>query len=285
MPDPLRPRLLLIGAYRHEGATLFHASPPATREAWLAQNPRAAPLLADIEWEFHPGALAAHGPGGVETREEFAIAGARRLDVVREACAAGRFAALVLLGGGDPGYPEARMIAHGYGVVVTACAHAQMLAACALGNRFAILDVSEGHAVHMADLVARYRMVDRCAAIRSLDFPLPRPAHAGRDTVEDEALRFRRDGTSPMLEAAVEAAEAAIEEDGAEVLMLGCSAAYWLAEPLAARLAAAGWDVPVLEGHRTAIALARFLVALGVDASGLAWPRDPPRRQRRRIRV
>lgn len=160
-----------------------------------------------------------------------------------------------------------------------------MHAALALGHRFSILDVSEGHAVRMADLVARYRMTGYCASIRNLEFPLPRAAHAGRVTVEDECERFARTGGSPMLEAAIAEAAAAIEEDGAEVLILGCSAAYWLQPPLQQRLAALGWDVPVLEGYRAAIAEAKRLVDLGVPASGLAWPRDPPRRARRRLRV
>jgi hypothetical protein len=43
-----------------------------------------------------------------------------------------------------------------------------------------------------------------------------------------------------------------------------------------------GWEVPVLEGYSCAIALAKLLVDLGVDASGLTFPSDHPRRWRRR---
>jgi Asp/Glu/hydantoin racemase len=85
-----------------------------------------------------------------------------------------------------------------------------------------------------------------------------------------------------MLEAAVASACAAIEEDGAEVLLLGCSAAFWLREPLQERLSGMGWDVPVLEGYRCGIELAKLMVNLGVDASGLAFPGDPPPRSRKR---
>lgn len=75
---------------------------------------------------------------------------------------------------------------------------------------------------------------------------------------------------------------AAIEEDGAEVIILGCSAAYWLQPLLQARLAEIGWEVPVLEGYRCAIALAKLMVGLGLDASGLAFPSDHPKRWRRK---
>jgi allantoin racemase len=284
MADDASPyRFLLIAAYRHGADSLFRRPAAQGRTEDRPMNHDAlAPPLAGVAWDAHPGAPATHGRGGVETREEFAIAGVNRLTVVREACESGRYNGIVLLGGGDPGYVESREIAHRYGIAVTACAHAQMHAAIALGHRFSIIDVSEGHTMQMADLVVRYRMTEHCASIRNLEFPLPREAHAGRVTVHDESERFARDGGSAMLEAAVREAVAAIEEDGAESLILGCSAAYWLQRPLQQRLRSLGWDVPVLEGYRSAIAQAKLLVDLGVDASGLAFPLDPPRRVRRR---
>ena len=40
--------------------------------------------------------------------------------VVREACASGRYNGIVLLGGGDPGFPESREIGRRHGIPVTA---------------------------------------------------------------------------------------------------------------------------------------------------------------------
>ena len=284
MADDASPyRFLLIAAFRHMGESLFRMRAYEGRKEDLLMNYDAiAPLLAGVSWDAHPGAPATHGKGGVETREEFAIAGVNRLKVVREACESGKYNGIVLLGGGDPGYVEGREIAHRYGIALTACAHAQMHAAIALGQRFSIIDISEGHNMQMADLVVRYRMTERCASIRNLEFPLPREAHEGRITVQDESEHFAREGGAAMLETAVTEAVAAIEDDGAETLILGCSAAYWLQRPLQKRLRELGWDVPVLEGYRCAIAQAKLLVDLGVDASGLAYPLDPPKRVRRR---
>jgi len=57
--------------------------------------------------------------------------------------------------------------------------------------------------------------------------------------------------------------------------MLGCSAAFWLQPLLQKRLAEIGWDVPVLEGARSAIVVAKTLVDLGVDhACALMIPAD-----------
>ena len=85
-----------------------------------------------------------------------------------------------------------------------------------------------------------------------------------------------------MLEAAVKESIAAIEEDGADTIILGCSAAFWLQPLLQKRLLEIGWDVPVLEGARAAIEVAKMLVDLGVDASGLAFPGERPAKWRRK---
>ena len=227
-------------------------------------------------------APAPHGDWPVELREEFALVGASRLPIVREACESGKYNAIVLLGGGDPGFVEAREIARRYHIPVTACAHAQMHTAILLGDKFAVVDISEAHNMQMRDLVVRYRFADKCASIRNIDFPLPRPALPDARPVHREQQRACAGERSDMLEAAVVASVAAIEEDGAEVIILGCSAAYWLQPFLQARLAEIGWEVPVLEGYRCAMALAKLLVSLGLDASGLAFPSDHPKKSRRK---
>jgi hypothetical protein len=43
-----------------------------------------------------------------------------------------------------------------------------------------------------------------------------------------------------------------------------------------------GWQIPVLEGYSCAIALAKAMVSLGVDVSGLMLPSDRPKKWRRK---
>ena len=102
----------------------------------------------------------------VETREEFAIVGAARLPIVREACESGRYDAIVMLGGGDPGVTEAREIGQRHNIPVTGCALAQMHIATMLGNRFSVIDISEVHNMHYYNLVVHYRFTAECASIR-----------------------------------------------------------------------------------------------------------------------
>jgi len=277
------PRLLLIQAFTLSD-TSRHTRPPTDRskEALLMNHADVAPLLADVQWDLHPGPLAPQGDSYVETREEFAIVGAARLPIVRDACESGRFDAIVMLGGGDPGVTEAREIGRRYNIPVTGCALAQMHIATMLGNRFSVIDISEVHNMHYYNLVVQYRFTEKCASIRCIDYPLPRPTNPTARTIQAEKTQVEHGERSEMLERSVTEAVAAIEDDGAEVIILGCSAAFWMRPHLQARLQAIGWEVPVLEGYGCAIEMAKLLVDLRQSVSGLAFPSDNPRKWRRR---
>lgn len=285
MSTAQRPRLLLLQAFSI-APTSRYTLRPATgpKEARLMNYPDFAPLLADVAWDLHPGAPAPHGDWPVETREEFLLLAASRMPLVHEACESGKYDALVMLGGGDPGFPEGREIGRKHGVVVTANAHAQMHVATMLGHKFSIIDISETHNTQMQALVMLYGMTSRCASIRNIEFPLPRPG-VERPPMLEQLQQARAGQRSEALEAAVAESVAAIEEDGAEVLMIGCSAAFWLKPFLQARLLDMGWEVPVLEGYSSAIAQAKLMLGLGVNASGLAFPGSATRMSRRKKTV
>jgi allantoin racemase len=276
-------RLLLIQPF-----TLAESSPhylrPAdcSKEALLMNYGDFAPILADVVWDLHPGPVSPIGDSYVETREEFALVGAARIPIVREACESGRYDAIVMLGGGDPGFTEAREIGQRHNIAVTSCAHAQMNIASMLGNKFSVIDISEVHNMHYYNLVVQYRFTDRCASIRNVNCPLPRPSNPKAANIQSEKQVATAGEQSEMLERSLAEAVAAIEEDGAETIILGCSAAFWMQPFLQRRLHDTGWEVPVLEGYRSAIEMAKLLANLDLSVSGLAFPRDNPRKWRRK---
>jgi allantoin racemase len=276
-------RFLLIQAFHlPQSSKHLHRAVEGPKETCLMNYETIKPLLADVEWDLHRGPLATYGDWPVETREEFALVAADRLGIVREACASGKFNGIVLLGGGEPGFIESREIARQYGIPVTSCAFSQMHVASMLGNKFSVIDLSEVHNMYYYDLVVRHRFENRCASIRNINHPLPRPPHTGESAVHLAKNKVLRGETSEIMETALREAVAAIEEDGAEVLTFGCSALFWMQPILQKRLADLGWEIPVLEGYSCAITLAKAMVSLGVDASGLTYPGAHPKKWRRK---
>ncbi len=239
-------------------------------------------LLDDVDWDLDLGPLAPYGDWPVENREEFCLVAAARLPIVRKACESGKYNAIVLLGGGEPGFLESREIARPYHIPVTANAFSQMHIASMLGNKFSVIDLAESHNMYYYNLVVQHHFTHRCASIRNINYPLPRPGCKDPFTLLQDRDKALRGEPSHAVEVAVQEAVAAIEEDGAEVITFGCSGTFWLQPFVQKRLNEMGWDVPVLEGYSCSIVLAKAMVDLGVDASGLLFPSDRPKKWRRK---
>ena len=283
MSENKKYKFLLLNAFSLPADSPYaHRSMEGPKESRLMNYKDIKHLLNDVDWDLHNGAIASYGDWPVETREEFAYASAARLPIVKEACESGKYNAIVLLGGGEPGFKESREIAKKYNIPVTSCAHSQFHFATLLGNKFSVIDISDLHNMYYYDLVISHRMTDRCASIRNLNFPLPRPGVTVNEPIHEEKKRALSGQRSNMLDTAIEESIAAIEEDGAEVITLGCSAAFWLKPFLERGLSELGWDIPVLEGYSCAIELAKSYVNLQLDVSGLMVPNDHPINYRRK---
>ena len=243
------------------------------------------PHLEDVDWDLHPGAEPPYGNWTVETREEFAYAATTRIALVREACESGKYNGVILLGGGEPGFLESREIGRECGVVVTANAFSQMYLATLLGDSFSIIDIEGVHNVYYRDLVRTHQLQDRCRSIRNIGYSLPRPGDTDPDTLTAQCLAAEQGEYSVAVERAVDQAEAAIVEDGAEVITLGCSMTFWLMPFIRDGLKERGWDVPVLEGYTAAIELAKLMVNLGVNASGITYMGARPDRYRSKVHI
>ena len=106
MSDQKKYRFLFIQPFRiPKSSDYLTWTVEGTREERLMnyENLQLGRLLDDVEWEIHPGPLAPYGDWPVENREEFDLVAAARLPVVKEACESGRWNAIILLGGGEPG--------------------------------------------------------------------------------------------------------------------------------------------------------------------------------------
>ncbi len=276
-------RFFLMQAFNLPSTSKYqHRVNEGPKEKRLMNYDNVKHLLEDVEWDLHPGPLATYGDWPVENREEFCLVAAGRLPIVKEACESGKYNAIILLGGGEPGFLESREIGRRYRIPVTSCAFSQMHVASMLGNKFSVIDLAENHNMYYYNLVVQHRFNERCASIRNINFPLPRPPYVDEFPLHVEKAKALKGERSEAVEVAVREAVAAIEEDGAEVITFGCSGTFWIKPFLEKRLNEMGWEIPVLEGYSCAITLAKAMVGLGVDVSGLTFPSDRPKKWRRR---
>ncbi len=174
------------------------------------------------------------GPVSIEGYFDEAIAAEAALDLMirnRDG-----FDAYIIGCFGDPGLFAAREIMK---VPVIGIAEAAMLTACMLGYRFSILDVMQRTWPQLEDLILRYGLKSRCASVRAVELSV----------LETETKSDR------VREKLLAAGRQALEEDRAEVLLLGCAGMSGLDKDLEKAL-----NVPVLDGVVCAVKMAEGLV-------------------------
>jgi Asp/Glu/hydantoin racemase len=195
---------------------------------------------------------ARFGVAYIETRFE-ALIGAYAVAELAAEHAAGHDA-LVVAAFGDPGVPGLR---EALDIPVVGLTEAALASACLLGHRFSIVAISRRITAWYREAVEQNGLAGRLASIRSLETPL-------RDigTVQaDHAGRLR------------ELCNAVVEEDRADVIILGGAPLAGLARTIAGEI-----PVPVVDGVSSAVRHAETLAALkpGAARSGSFAP--PPQK-------
>jgi allantoin racemase len=154
-----------------------------------------------------------------------------------------------------------------------------MYLATMLGHKFSVIDIAGVHNVYYRDLIYSHQLQNRCASIRNIGMRLPRPGAEDGPQLKEERRKALAGQPSIAVDNAIEQAELALMEDGAEVITMGCSGVFWLQPFIQTGLADRGWEVPVLEGYSSSILLAKLMVDLGVNASGITYMGDHPKRR------
>lgn len=146
--------------------------------------------------------------------------------------------AVIVAAFGDPGVAALKEVMP---VPVVGLTEAALASACLLGQRFSIIAISQRIQAWYREVVEANGLIGRLASIRALDRPL---ASIGNVQGEHaEALRTL--------------CERAVDEDGAEVIILAGAPLAGLARSLRGRL-----PVPVVDGVSSAVKHAESLVAL-----------------------
>ena len=168
-----------------------------------------------------------------------------------------RFDAVVVAAFGDPGVTGLREVLP---IPVIGLTEAALASAHLLGHRISIIAISQRIQAWYREVVEAYGFGSRLASIRALDRPL-----ASIGAVQDEHAQALKT-----------LASRAVDEDGAEVIVLAGAPLAGLARSLAGQL-----PVPVVDGVSSAVRHAQSLVALApgraTQGSFAAPPAKPHR--------
>lgn len=159
---------------------------------------------------------------------------------------------------GDPGLDAARELARG---PVVGVAEAAMRTAAYLGRGFTVVTTLARTRGRAWDLAERYGMRGLCLGVHACEIPVLELDSSALDTV-------------------VEACARAVEEDGADAVVLGCAGMTDWAAPISEAV-----GVPVVDGVQSAVLTVQALVEMGLrtgERGEFAAP--PPKRYRGLLR-
>lgn len=216
--------------------------------------------LADLKTLEYPGINLSHaeiatGPGSIESEFEAAMSVPGTLLEVARAEREG-VDAIIIDCMGDPGLRPAREIS---GMLVIGPCQTGMHVASMLGHKFSVITVMRRLIPSFENTAALCGLSSKLASVRSVDIPV-------LDLEADLVATARR---------LVEEGRKAVEEDGAEALIFGCTGLMGCAVGLREGLLAEGLDVPVIDPIPTAVSIAAGLVRAGLSQSRMTYPTPP----------
>ncbi len=182
------------------------------------------------------------GPASIESHYDEALAVPGILAEIRRAEATGA-QGYVLACFGDPGLDAARELAVG---PVVGIAEAAMHTASFLGRSFSVVTTLSRTAGRAEDLAGHYGFERHCARVRACEVPVLELD----DPVGDSFARIAAE------------CRAAVVEDGADVVVLGCAGMADLCRRLADLV-----GVPVIDGVAAAVKQVEGLVTMGLRTS------------------
>ena len=196
------------------------------------------------------------GPVSIECRYDEAIAVPYILKKVKEI--ADRADAIIINCFGDPGVDTAREIT---GVPIIGPGTSSMALAQLLGHNFSVVTVLSRLGPIIEERAAKLGTT-KLVSVRAVDIPVLE--------LEDRAKAAEK-----LTKESVKA----IEDDGAHVIVLGCTGMAGLAEQVKHELANQGYNVPVLDPAIVSLKIAEILVDMKISQSRLTYP-PPPEKER-----
>lgn len=196
------------------------------------------------------------GPASIECRYDEVIAAPYLVKKVKEVT--DKADAIVVNCFGDVGVEAAREVTR---VPVIGPGSTSMALAQLLGHNFSVVTVLS-RLTPLIEKIALELGTTKLKSVRAVNMPVLE-------------LEDREKTVKGLTQESIKA----IEEDGAQVIVLGCTGMAGLADQLKNELTARGYDLPVLDPLIVTLRLARVLIEEGLTPSRLTYPL-PPEKER-----
>lgn len=164
--------------------------------------------------------------------------------------------AIVIVCMGDPALHQAR---EAVTIPVLGLGETAMHYAAMLGHKFSILPTLDRRRMAYENKAKLYGLESKLASVRPTNIPV---------------LEIEANG-GKTFDRLVECAAAAVTDDGADTIILGCGCFQDMDRLLERTLAARGFDVPVIDAPALTVLTAATLVMTGLRHSKHAYPFPP----------
>ncbi|MEM2369435.1 MAG: AroM family protein [Candidatus Bathyarchaeia archaeon] len=190
------------------------------------------------------------GPASIESAYDEELAAPWILERVKEAEDKG-FDAIIIDCMGDPALHAAREIVN---IPVIGPCQASLSIASMICDRFSVITVLDRLLPLFRRKIREYGFEDKLSSVRSVEVPVLE-------------LEKKREEVKARL---LSEAKKALEVDGAEAIILGCTGMVGMAKELQENL-----KVPVIDPAVASIKMAEILVDMGISQSKRGYPKPP----------
>jgi allantoin racemase len=194
------------------------------------------------------------GPESVECYYDDMLAAPHIVELAQKAEQDG-FDAVVISCFFDPGLKAAR---EALSIPVTSAGEASLFLACSLGDKIGVVTTVKNSIPVIHHLVKGLGLENRVVNVRATSLGV-----------------LDLDKSENTVQALFNETMSIVKEDGADVVVLGCTGMTEPAMLLQQRVASSKYDIPIVDPLRAAICSAETLVKLKLRQSRLAYPKPP----------
>jgi allantoin racemase len=229
---------------------------PITTHGFASADDFAAIIRSDTELSH---VEIDHGPASIESDYDEMLATPDTVAKIVEAEREGMDAVIINCMG-DPGMQAGR---EAVAIPVIGPCEATMHVASMLGHTFSVITVMKSLRRQFENQAAVYGVRGKLASVRAVEIPVLE--------LEDDRDR--------LVQLLADEAVRAVEEDGAHVMLFGCTGMIGAAKAVEEELARRGYpDVPVIDSMVWAIKMAEAIADMGLRHSKMSWPYPPAKR-------